>query len=365
MVTLRPGSVQIISDTLRAASVASATTTNVSLLKSSFIIHFITGHSANMFPSLQAFHNLVLVLRKYPDKSISLLDLLIYWKSCNNSTLFCFDRVMTKMHTCLFQSQASDQCDVELDMAFESVPSFEVFLENESPDIVGICNPPVHQVMSFDFITSPGLLHGQQYKYVNSPDLCLSSSNVQKYVEEPSRISVKLNSGNATPIVSLPSLTGTAGDANTASFSVTVKQEFIQHSIIKLSNSTVSNSKLVGSTVIKSEPCHKGSQERSKIAESTATAQLSKVLPQISLSSSASMTGSTGKLYGEACVSDEEKITLSAGMLEDATTDDVTPKLHCENKECMYELLHPPQGLALQKCFILNLQHDTRVNIIS
>ncbi|CAL5212984.1 unnamed protein product [Lathyrus oleraceus] len=81
MITLSPGSVQIISEALRAASVASATTTNVSLLKS----------------------------RKYPSKSISLLDQLIYWKSCNNSTLFCFDRVMTKMDTCLFQSQASDQ----------------------------------------------------------------------------------------------------------------------------------------------------------------------------------------------------------------------------------------------------------------
>lgn len=74
------------------------------------------------------------------------------------------------------------------------------------------------------------------------------------------------------------------------------KQEFIQHSIIKPSNSTVSNSKLFDSTVIKSEPCHEGSQERSKTAKSTATTQLSKVLPQISLSSSASMTGSTGKL---------------------------------------------------------------------
>ncbi|KAI5430986.1 hypothetical protein KIW84_035218 [Lathyrus oleraceus] len=136
------------------------------------------------------------------------------------------------------------------------------------------------------------LLHGQQYKYVNSPALCLSSSNVQKHVEEPSRISVKLNSGNATPIISLPSLIGTAGDANTASFSVAVKQEFIQHSIIKPSNSTVSNSKLVDSTVIKFEPCHEGSQERSKTAKSTATAQLSKVLPQVSLSSSGSMTGS-------------------------------------------------------------------------
>jgi hypothetical protein len=64
MITLRPGSVQIISDALQAASVASATTTNVSLLKSRFIIHSITGRPANMFPSLQAFHNLVLVLRK-------------------------------------------------------------------------------------------------------------------------------------------------------------------------------------------------------------------------------------------------------------------------------------------------------------
>ncbi|CAK8574367.1 unnamed protein product [Lathyrus sativus] len=165
------------------------------------------------------------------------------------------------------------------------------------------------------FITSPGL----QSKCVHSPDLRLSSY-VQKHVEEPSRISVKLNSGNATPIVSLPSLTGTAGDANTASFRLVkpepyddnlkknlkevntgpvgsldiaaVKQEFIQHSVIKPSNSSVSNSKLVDSTFIKSESSHEGGQERSKTAESTATGQLSKVLPQISLSSSTSMTGS-------------------------------------------------------------------------
>ncbi|KAI5413147.1 hypothetical protein KIW84_057665 [Lathyrus oleraceus] len=66
--------------------------------------------------------------------------------------------------------------------------------------------------------STSGLLHGKQYKYVNSPAICLSSSNIQKHVEEPSRLSVKLNSGNATPLVSLPSLTGTAVDANTASF---------------------------------------------------------------------------------------------------------------------------------------------------
>ncbi|KAI5429156.1 hypothetical protein KIW84_033955 [Lathyrus oleraceus] len=64
MITLRPGSVQIISDALQAASVASATTTNVSLLKIRLIVHSITGYSTNMFPSLQAFHNLVLVLRR-------------------------------------------------------------------------------------------------------------------------------------------------------------------------------------------------------------------------------------------------------------------------------------------------------------
>ncbi|XP_050916758.1 uncharacterized protein LOC127131918 [Lathyrus oleraceus] len=131
MITLRPGSVQIISDALRAASVASATTTNVSLLKSRFIIHSITGHSANMFPSLQAFHNLVLVLRKYPSKSISLLDLLIYWKSCNSSTLFCFDRVMTKMDTCLFQTQASFYITIIKILHFHSLlPDYQRLLSS-------------------------------------------------------------------------------------------------------------------------------------------------------------------------------------------------------------------------------------------
>ncbi|MCI26603.1 serine-rich adhesin for platelets-like, partial [Trifolium medium] len=50
--------------------------------------------------------------------------------------------------------------------------------------------------------------------------------------------------------------------------------------------STVSNSKLVDSTFIKSEPSHEGSRERSKTAESTNTYQLDKVLPQMSFSSS-------------------------------------------------------------------------------
>ncbi|KAI5413139.1 hypothetical protein KIW84_057663 [Lathyrus oleraceus] len=99
--------------------------------------------------------------------------------------------------------------------------------------------------------STSGLLHGKQYKYVNSPALCLSSSNIQKHVEEPSRLSVKLNSGNATPLVSLPSLTVNVVPVDSLD-GVAVKQEFIQHSIIKPSNSTVSNSKLFDSTVVKS-----------------------------------------------------------------------------------------------------------------
>lgn len=157
------------------------------------------------------------------------------------------------------------------------------------------------------FVTSTGL-YGQQFKCADPRNLCLSPF-VQKYVEDPSRVSVKLNSGVAAPIVSLPSPTATAGDANTSSVrlvkpepydenlkknlkeanarllgsldSVAVKKEFIQHSVIKPSN--------VDSTFIKSEPSHEGSQGRSKTAESTTTNQLGKALPQMSLCSS-SMT---------------------------------------------------------------------------
>ncbi|GAU12118.1 hypothetical protein TSUD_00840, partial [Trifolium subterraneum] len=159
------------------------------------------------------------------------------------------------------------------------------------------------------FITSPGL-DGQQYKRAGPRSISFSS-NVRNYVEEPSRIPVKLNSGGATPIVSLPSVAATA--ANTSSFrlvkpepydenlkknlkeanscpvgsldSAAVKQEIIQHSITMQCKSTVSNSKFVDSTPIKSEPSHE-SQERSKTAESTNTNQLDKVLPQMSFSSS-------------------------------------------------------------------------------
>ncbi|KAL5064702.1 hypothetical protein RYX36_026439 [Vicia faba] len=167
---------------------------------------------------------------------------------------------------------------------------------------------------------------------VDSRDLCLSSY-VQKYVKEPSRISPELNSGSATPVVSLPSLEGSLDNA-------AVKQEFIHHSTIKTSNSTVSNSKLVDSTVIKSEPSHEGSQERSKTADSTATVAFPIVgtatkLTNHALKYSSVVTkkevaddhdGCRFKLMnepsdprdsGEGCVSDEEKITLSADMLEE------------------------------------------------
>ncbi|CAJ2631093.1 unnamed protein product [Trifolium pratense] len=164
------------------------------------------------------------------------------------------------------------------------------------------------------FITSPGLA-GQQYKRADPPSISFSSY-VCNYVEEPSRrISVKLNSGVATPVASLPSVAATAGAANTSSFrsvkpepydenlkknlketrnscpvgsldSAAVKQEIIQHSITMQCKPSVSNSKLVDSTFVKSEPSHEGSQEQSKTAESTNTKQLDKVLPQMSFSSS-------------------------------------------------------------------------------
>ncbi|KAL5068930.1 hypothetical protein RYX36_019817, partial [Vicia faba] len=241
--------------------------------------------------------------------------------------------------------------------------------------------------------------------FIENSDLSIIDASIH-YVEEPSRISPELNSGSATPVVSFPSLEGTAGDADTASFrlvksepcddnlkkknlkeasaglvdsldNAVVKQEFIHHSTIKTSNSTVSNSKLVDSTVIKFEPSHEGSQERSKTAESTATGQLIKGQPENcsrakgvnvekayeevssnpelvplvtvafpivgtateltnhALKYSSGVTkkevaddhdGCRLKLMnepsdprdsGEGCVSDEEKITLSADMLEE------------------------------------------------
>jgi hypothetical protein len=164
------------------------------------------------------------------------------------------------------------------------------------------------------FVTSPGM-DGQQYKCADPRSISFSSYVRRNYVEEPSRISVKLNSGGATPIVSLPSVAATAVAANTSSCrlvkpepydenlkknlkdanpcpagsldsSAAVKQEIIQHSITKQCKETVSSSKLADSTFIKSEPSHEGSRERSKTAEGTNTNQLDKVLPQMSFSSS-------------------------------------------------------------------------------
>lgn len=151
------------------------------------------------------------------------------------------------------------------------------------------------------FSISSGL-YGQQYKCVGPRNLSISSY-LQKYAEEPSRISVKQISGSAIPTVSLSSVVATAGDANTSSFrlikpepydenlkkdlkdtnrcpvgsldSISVKQEFVQHSNVKPSKSSnVSNLKLVDPTFIKSEPGREGNQERSKTAESSTTDQL-------------------------------------------------------------------------------------------
>lgn len=44
------------------------------------------------------------------------------------------------------------------------------------------------------------------------------------------------------------------------------------------------------------------------------------------------------------------------GPLENATTDDVTPKLYCDNKDCPYELLHPPEDCNVNSSLSFTLQ---------
>nr|KYP70139.1 hypothetical protein KK1_009347 [Cajanus cajan] len=44
------------------------------------------------------------------------------------------------------------------------------------------------------------------------------------------------------------------------------------------------------------------------------------------------------------------------GPLENATTDDVTPKLYCDNKDCPNELLHPPEDCNVNASLAFTLQ---------
>ncbi|KAK7352920.1 hypothetical protein VNO80_18351 [Phaseolus coccineus] len=44
------------------------------------------------------------------------------------------------------------------------------------------------------------------------------------------------------------------------------------------------------------------------------------------------------------------------GPLKNATTDDVTPKLYCDNEDCPYELLHPPEDCNVNTSLSFTLQ---------
>ncbi|XP_012570271.1 uncharacterized protein [Cicer arietinum] len=210
--------------------------------------------------------------------------------------------------------------------------------ENQLTCSIGITPPVIASVkqtfkesQNKAFITSSAP-YGQHHKCVDPRNLCLSPY-LPKYDESPCRISVKLNSGCATPIVSLPRMAATAGDANTSSFrlikpeplddnpkkdlkeanvcpvasldSVAVKKEFIPHSFVKPSKSTVSNSKLVAPTFIKSEPGHEGRQERSKTAEISTAGQLVKLLQHGSFTSSSSSSMAVPAMLNSTQVSAE------------------------------------------------------------
>ncbi|RDX75469.1 hypothetical protein CR513_44637, partial [Mucuna pruriens] len=158
--------------------------------------------------------------------------------------------------------------------------------------------------------------YGQQYKFDSSnPSL---TPFLQKYTEDPSRLSVMLNSGSAVPNVSLTSVASTTVDVNTSSFrlvkpepfdenlkkdlkeanasqvgsldSVAVKQELVQHSTVNSSKlSNVSSVMKVDAASIKLEQDHEGNQEKSNAAVSKMD-QLDKDLLLGSDNSSPSLT---------------------------------------------------------------------------
>ncbi|CAJ1977746.1 unnamed protein product [Sphenostylis stenocarpa] len=173
------------------------------------------------------------------------------------------------------------------------------------PTSVVSLKPMCDESQKKDFTFSSGLC-GQKFKFVDSSNLSLTPF-LQKYTEEPSKLSVKPNSGSSISSVSLSSAASTAGDANTSSFrlvkpepfdenlkkdlkeanapvgssdSVTVKQELFQPFIVNSSKlSNVSNLMKADTVSVKQEPDHTGSQERSNAAVSK-TGQLDKELQQ-------------------------------------------------------------------------------------
>lgn len=155
--------------------------------------------------------------------------------------------------------------------------------------------PVCEESQKKDF-TFPSAMCGQQFKFGDSSNLSLTPF-LQKYTEEPSKLSVKLNSGSSIPNVSLSSVASAAGDANTSSFrlvkpepfdenlkkelkeantstagsldSVTVKQELFQPIVVKCSKlSNVSNLMKADAVSVKQELVHTGNQEKSNAAVS-------------------------------------------------------------------------------------------------
>lgn len=153
----------------------------------------------------------------------------------------------------------------------------------------------------------PSAMCGQQFKFGDSSNLSLTPF-LQKYTEEPSKLSVKMNSGSSIPNVSLPSVASAAVDANTSSFrlvkpepfdgnlkkelkeantstpgsldSVTVKQELFPPNVVKCSKlSNVSNLMKADAVSVKQEVDHTGNQENSNAAVNK-TDRLDKELQQ-------------------------------------------------------------------------------------
>ncbi|CAL0300486.1 unnamed protein product [Lupinus luteus] len=142
------------------------------------------------------------------------------------------------------------------------------------------------------FVVSPGL-YGQHYGCIDPHNPCLNSY-IKKYADEPSRLSVKLDSGTAIPTaipsVTLSSVVPSAGDVNTCFRLVksepfddnsnrglkeanacpvgslesdALKKEFLQHSDVDSSiPSSVRNPNLVDAMFIKTESVHNTSENK-------------------------------------------------------------------------------------------------------
>ncbi|XP_054786276.1 uncharacterized protein LOC129292699 isoform X1 [Prosopis cineraria] len=173
-------------------------------------------------------------------------------------------------------------------------------------------------------------LYGQQYKYVNSRNLCFASC-LQKYSGEPSRLSVKQKSNSAIPTIeSLPFSAGTACPPVGAicSEQLTSNASIVNHldnhasTYEACTDEKASQGNCLGDKQVRSETvatamvdnaestgpvmkdCARGDEENADDAEGC-WLKLTNDLPSDPLCS------------GEDGVSDDEKITLSADMLED------------------------------------------------